>query len=379
MGWGLLILLSCCCCFGEVPPFNLVLLEEKTARAAGALCLDGSSPGYHIDVRNTSKLLLFLQGGAWCDSAESCASRAKTPLGSSLSWPKVSSPAHGMFDASPEVNPFFHDFTKVYVLYCDGGAFSGDRQEELKGPGGEVLYLRGRRILTHLINNILVKLSSSSLSEVLLTGCSAGGQAALLQGDYVRSLLPSGIRYGVIPIAGHFLDLPSLGGSREFSLLMNKTALLHNASSSSFPSSLLPEAVFPHVASRVFIHMPLYDTWSLLNLMLGPSASSSSEWRSCISSLSSCSSLHIQTMHARWTHELLRSVLSSSAFWRPDHGCFFSSVLTHCGVLGDPWTQERVGGVAAAVAWGQWFYDLSTINRHFGCLLHETPPYQCNQ
>ena len=58
-----------------------------------ATCMDGSRPAYYLR-RGTgtgaSKWVVFFEGGGWCYSLEACRQRARTDLGSSLSYPEVS-------------------------------------------------------------------------------------------------------------------------------------------------------------------------------------------------------------------------------------------------------------------------------------------------
>ena len=64
------------------------------AVGAGAQCLDGTPPGYHIQstsAQDPSTWVIHLQGGGWCTSLQGCAARAKGALGSS----KARSPLAG--------------------------------------------------------------------------------------------------------------------------------------------------------------------------------------------------------------------------------------------------------------------------------------------
>lgn len=63
---------------------DLSLLQN--AKAKGALCLDGSLPGYHFQKgfgSGSTSWVLHIEGGGWCDTVSSCSSRKMTPLGSS--------------------------------------------------------------------------------------------------------------------------------------------------------------------------------------------------------------------------------------------------------------------------------------------------------
>ena len=58
-----------------------------------------------------------------------------TPLGSSVSYPEnpeVGWTLYGVeeaISADPKKNPMMWDWNKVVLIYCDGGSFSGRREE----------------------------------------------------------------------------------------------------------------------------------------------------------------------------------------------------------------------------------------------------------
>lgn len=132
--------------------FELHLLDKES----GAMCLDGTPAGYYIRRGHPNKWLVHLQGGGWCLSEADCLERAglhmfeECPLppawghnsvfGSSRCWPPRGLPPadggpHGMFSSEQSVNPLFHDYTKVWLMYCDGGSFSGNRQTPVEHEG----------------------------------------------------------------------------------------------------------------------------------------------------------------------------------------------------------------------------------------------------
>lgn len=46
-------------------------------------------------------------------------------------------------------------------------------------------------------------------TQVLVTGCSAGGLSTYLHLDYVRKKVPTNIKVKGVPDAGYFLDVPN--------------------------------------------------------------------------------------------------------------------------------------------------------------------------
>ena len=65
---------------------------------------------------------------------------------------------------------------------------------------GTTLYFRGFKILQATLDS-LMKAGMSSATDVILTGCSAGGLATYLHAQYVYDQLPSQAKQGYHAIA----------------------------------------------------------------------------------------------------------------------------------------------------------------------------------
>lgn len=92
------------------------------------MCLDGSPPGYYMrkgSGEGTRKWVLHLMGGGWCTTTADCYERSKAIYGSSKKWPE-SYEFFGILSDDALVNPDFHDWNAVFLMYCDGGSFAGD-------------------------------------------------------------------------------------------------------------------------------------------------------------------------------------------------------------------------------------------------------------
>ena len=87
-------------------------------------------------------------------------------------------------------NPKFCNANKVVFGYCDGNSFTGMRENPLtatRSDGTDIkLYFRGRAILDETIAVLHNQFGLASATSVLLTGCSAGGLAAIINADHVR-------------------------------------------------------------------------------------------------------------------------------------------------------------------------------------------------
>lgn len=81
-------------------------------------CLDGSNAGYFAPVdiatSNSTTLVIFLEGGGYCNTLDDCADRAESDLGSSAGWPETLE-AWGVLADDADSNPGFHDSVGIYV------------------------------------------------------------------------------------------------------------------------------------------------------------------------------------------------------------------------------------------------------------------------
>jgi hypothetical protein len=195
------------------PASTLGWKTEILSTKSGAQCLDGSPPGYHIQHRDPHSWSMHLQGGGWCVGTAACLGRANGPLGSSKSYTKdmdsilagYDGGAHGIFSSDPAVNPDFHNFTKAYVRYCDGGSFSGNVAAPVKASPTREIYYRGHRILDAVIDSMLAA-GLTNAKTLIVNGCSAGGLSVYLHLDYIRSRIPDSVHVVGVPECGLFMD-----------------------------------------------------------------------------------------------------------------------------------------------------------------------------
>ena len=191
---------------GDSKP-ELHLVTAARAAFHGAYCLDGTLPGYWHDAPATpsSDWLLFLDGGAWCYDAQSCEARSREFRGSSRHFPSRYWPYSGPMSANPTLNPAFAGFHRVVLGYCDGGSWLGDRHAPLLS-GGRPLYLRGKRVLDAIIDELLATTELKSAARVLWSGGSAGGLGALAAANRVHEKLAAARVYKVMVLSGFFLQ-----------------------------------------------------------------------------------------------------------------------------------------------------------------------------
>lgn len=150
--------------------------------ADGPMCMRGKP--YRASVRDTGSedLLIFLQGGGACWS-DFCFAIVTAPKG----IPKIDAT-----NTELESNPF-RDMNVLYLPYCDGSLFSGDRDMPENDPAKleRGLTTRHYRGLANLSAALAVgKYHFPSPRKIVLTGSSGGGYGTILASYLVRYVYP---------------------------------------------------------------------------------------------------------------------------------------------------------------------------------------------
>ena len=307
----------------------------QDADRKGAVCLDGSVPGYYLKQgsgKGINKWIIYLQGGAWCDSEKSCLSRSRMHLGSSLFFKPILNPG-GLLSSSKEDNPKFYNWNVAFLPYCDGSSFSGNRSDPVQFQGS-LLYFRGFRILDSTISALLSLTSLKDSRHVVFSGTSAGGLAVMLHADFVRSKLPRGVHFRALADSGFFLDTSSRKhkGQRKFRKEMQNVFKLHDCTdgvpqrcAKKMPGKDLWKCIFPQyflsfVKTKTFIVNPLYDSWQLQHI-----------WEiDCASKPFSCTDKEVRQIKRfrKATLKAMRPVLKKANF-----GLFADSCVDHGQVV----------------------------------------------
>jgi hypothetical protein len=159
-----------------------------------ARCLDGSAGllylrrgwGSGADVWN-----LFQEGGGSCHSISDCAHRATTTQGSSTPWPAtIDLEGKGPYFALNNVtSPLLWNANVAYLVYCDGGAFSGDNTS--LSLAGTPIHFRGQAILRAAIATLAASggRGLDSATAITISGCSEGGVATFAHLDWMSALV----------------------------------------------------------------------------------------------------------------------------------------------------------------------------------------------
>ncbi|CAA6667092.1 unnamed protein product [Spirodela intermedia] len=371
---------------------DLTVLQSATKR--GAVCLDGSPPAYHFSGgfgSGESSWLVHIEGGGWCHNVTNCLSRMKGKLGSSRAMGAVR--FSGILNDHGELNPYFYNWNKVKVGYCDGSSFTGDvdrvdpvstnppARPHLSRTNPPSLSLR---ILLSLSLSISLSFSFSAIfdavmedllakgmknaTNALLSGCSAGGLTSVLHCDRFRALLPADARVKCLTDGGYFVNAKDISGIEYVRAYFNSIVETHGSAKNLPPSCTLrmspgmcffPQYVAPRILTPLFILNAAYDSWQIRNILVPLPSDREGTWKDCRADITKCNTKQIEGMQVfrqEFLKDLGRTIASD-----PSNGFFINSCFAHC--------QTELTTVAEAV--GLWFYDLRDF-KEIDC------PYPCD-
>lgn len=154
-----------------------------------ARCLDGSQ--YFFYFRSgfgdgLKKYQIYLQGGGWCTSYKECSERAQNNgyLGSSQGYTQYAWYSADYLDDSQINNPLMYNWNTIWMIYCDGSSFTGNNFTIYR-YGEQNLYFRGHQNLKEGMLALQTEYGLDKASDIVLSGCSAGGLAVYLNNDYI--------------------------------------------------------------------------------------------------------------------------------------------------------------------------------------------------
>ncbi|CAM0885589.1 unnamed protein product [Alopecurus aequalis] len=348
--------------FRSLPePIELTLLAGATEK--GAVCLDGTLPGYHLQRGSgtgSNSWLIHLEGGSWCSTLKDCSDRRMTVLGSSNFMEPIRF-AEGILDSNQRLNPDFYNWNKVYVRYCDGASFSGDA--EAQAQDGSTLHFRGLRIYEAVIDELMEK-GLANATQALLTGCSAGGLATILHCDDFSARFPQEVSVKCLADAGFFLDVKDISGERSFFSVYDGVVRLQNVRKV-LPKDCLAikdptECFFPaelikSIRTPMFILNSGYDSWQIRNVLIPDSSVPDKSWFSCKDNIRNCNSTQIEVLDG-FRNTMVNDLKVIEG--KEECGMFIDSCFTHCQTLyGISWNSlnsPRLGNKTIAEAVGDW-------------------------
>lgn len=395
---------------------QLHLMKDHGLSGMGAVCLDGTDAGFYFapaaNASDANNWQLYFQGGGWCYDEVDCWGRAGSNLGSSQNWPSSVS-ADGIMSDNCGVNPDFCNFNRVFLAYCDGNSFAGNRDQPVKvmGPDGTQrdLYFRGRRVLDAVLET-LMPMGLEKAERVLLTGCSAGGLAAYLHTDYVHEQLTSRVPtlrvFKSAPISGFFLRHDTVEGKAVYEAEMKSIFLLSNAThglnnkcvqamTGSEWKCNFADMAYQFTEANIFPLNSALDSWQTIcvwtaelvpgfpnqTTIANGNCSAAAGWEQCSKNPEQCTSDQITKANQYITD--FQTVMSSSVVHnKAGNGAFVHSCHTHCEAQTAAWNTFAVDGVTMQQAVSSWWNSDGTepASQHTyqSCLYHATSPHKCN-
>jgi len=355
---------------------TLVLLPEYVA--SGAMCMDGTPAGFYFIKANSTQdqynWQIYFEGGGWCYSEADCWGRSKGTLGSSTNWP-ANLTADGLISGNCTINPDFCNYNRVYMKYCDGNSFSGDRDDPMIFEDDQV-WFRGKSNIDAIFDYITKNLNFGQAQKVLQTGCSAGGLATFLHADYVASKLPSTVtRYKAIPISGFFLDYNTVENLpvyrdeiknvfRMSEPYLNQQCMRYHSPEEQWRCNFASES-YRFTQSPIFPINSFYDSWqtgcvltaeyvpdySLQNGRCGDAFG----WHNCSGNPENCTDDQMGPLNS-FAQSMVAQFDESQTSSNDGNGGFINSCHDHCEAQNNrAFTNIGISGVSIQQAVSQWW------------------------
>ncbi|VFQ97609.1 unnamed protein product [Cuscuta campestris] len=251
----------------------------ESAKAEGAVCLDGSAPAYDWEVAkdnaNRRNWLVYLQGAGWClnstiyqapdNSTESCRSRAAGRFGSSR---YMNATDFGHFLSPRSNDTYFSNWNRVIVRYCDGCSFAGDAE---KPDPVTNLYFRGARIFRAVVRDLMARGMEDS-RNVLLAGGSSGGLGVMIHCDGFRRYFSAGVRVKCLADSSLFLHVKDPVRAKFFDTVFGTMVGMQHpgdalptrcTSKKSVKTCFFPQNLLRYIESPLFIVNPAFDSYQV--------------------------------------------------------------------------------------------------------------------
>lgn len=338
-------------------------LKEAAEGPDNAKCLDGT-PALYYHRKGTgsgaNKWFLHQQGGGWCYDLGGCVGRAKGALGSTKADKPTSSLNSGYTSLDPKQNPLMYNWNAVELRYCDGASLSGDKETPTV-VGNTTLHFRGRAILDAEIKSLLFDRGMHQATDVIVSGCSAGGLATFLHCDHWADAISKATqrtaKVACMPDSGFFLDedrSPAYGSKMRnvFKFQESSSNGLNAACVATHETTGDPEkCIFAqwasaHIKTPTFPLQSEYDSWQTGNVM---GKGDENEFG-----------------------KNLTALVRSQLLAQPQHGIFLDSCHHHCGA----WNGPVIVNMNSSFALQEWYNKGSEALPNHG-FFNQAQAYPC--
>ncbi|XP_076934490.1 pectin acetylesterase 12-like [Bidens hawaiensis] len=359
-------------------PLYVGLSLIQGAADKGAVCLDGTLPGYHLHRgfgSGANSWIVHLEGGGWCNSIRTCVYRKTTRRGSSKYFEKQLA-FTGILSNKAQENPDFFNWNRVKIRYCDGASFTGDSEDKAHN-----LQFRGQKIWLAAMEELMSK-GMRYAKQALLSGCSAGGLASILHCDEFHGLFSRRTKVKCFADAGMFLDARDAAGGHTLRNMYHGVVTLQG-SGKNLPrtctnhldptSCFFPQNIISNLRTPMFLLNTAYDSWQILASLAPPSADHRGTWKACQKNPANCSPSQINFLQG-FRNQMLNTIKRFSI--SKQNGLFINSCFAHCqSERQDTWFADNsplLGNKAIALAVGDWFFDRAPV-KQIDC------PYPCDK
>lgn len=327
---------------------QVVNLDEKEVASRGSHCIDGSNPGiYHQPGTDDGHWVFWFQGGGVCNDEADCVSYLSG----------VPEPA-GTMDSEPlQAYGAFANYHHVFFPNCDLGLYIGDRDEPVS-HNGHTMYFQGARIVKHVVD---IMSANYSMTDVLFSGGSGGGQALYAGADYFKSLMPSTVtRFGVAPMNGWYAE-GGIDELKDLYTMANMESTISEGCKQAFAEGerhncIDPATSYKYIEANVFM-VQIFDytfEWNATDSAI------TTAYNACLSEPSSaCTDEGVELLQEHLDNYTSK-LKTYPKYTEHGQGGFLSTCTTHSFYNDDTFNQYANNGVTAGAAIEQWWESLGT-------------------
>ena len=328
-----------------------------------AVCNDGSPGGYYWSKGTNPDLwLLYLEGGFWCLSEDSCLGRQEMEPAqvSSNSW-SATTVAGGIFSRDTSQNPFAAA-NFAYSRYCSSDSWVGNAQ-------AFGMQFRGQAILQAIIDDLFANKGLSAGANLLFSGCSAGGRGVIAQLDNVaarleargvgvRGAVDSSLWVAITPRGDDALGGSLLEQTQEVYSWANVTGALSPHCLAAYPDApwncMFGQFAVPLLRTSYFLSQSQLDDFQVdYDCSSTTVTTDGGKVMTTVTSDEVACADNVQTT--------IRGVLSGlPAAGQSAVGIFSSACSLHCVSNGPDWWTIQVGGQSMASLMGSWWFAFDT-------------------
>jgi hypothetical protein len=272
--------------------------------------------------------------------------------------------------------------------------------------GENTIYFNGKdnldAIFTMLTSGVVGK-KLTDATEVMLTGCSAGGLSVFIHSDTVQTYLSSQTKYGAIPMSGFFTDEVNIKDIHVYGTEIQRIFDLSQAEqgvhagcvadNSENPwKCMMAPYVSDYIETPTFILNSIYDSWQTSCELFSaiPSIDSAGNgnctaypsYSTCQADLENCTGSQIAQVNT-YGSNCLATLKASNLYSKNGNGGFLYSCHTHCAAQqSSPYTTfvNQATGTSMQQAVTKWWSSAlaSAPLWYEPCLFSDTTPYVCN-